>query len=68
VVVIMEATTTLLKAINTAMAPDWVLGVVSNLGSGTEHHMTTTRYGQVLDTVRSRRNKFEEKYLQGPAL
>jgi len=53
-----------LKAVNTSLTP-WRLGVVSNLGSGAEKVITHARYGQVLDTMRSRRNKLVENYADG---
>lgn len=48
-----------------AAVPGYRLGVTSNLGTGTERNVIGARYGRVLDTVRSRREKFTENYYAG---
>jgi hypothetical protein len=59
--------TTWLKAINAALGA-WQIGVVSNLGVGAQELVTNARFGRVLDTIRSRRDKFTEDYALGPAI
>lgn len=56
-----------LSAVNGALA-GWTLGVVSNIGPGTQRGVTHARYGRVLDTMRSRRDKFAESYIEGTSL
>lgn len=56
-----------LSAVNGAMA-GWTLGVTSNIGAGTQRGVTNARYGRVLDTMRSRRDKFAESYIAGASL
>lgn len=60
-------TDTFLSALQTAV-PGWELGVVSNVGTGEQRGVTHARYGRVLDTVRSRREKFLEEYVTGTTL
>jgi hypothetical protein len=60
-------TETLLRAINDAL-PDWRLGIVSNIGTGTERIVKNARYGRILDVIRSRRDKLPEDYIVGPNL
>lgn len=45
--------------------PGWTAGVVSNIGTGAERPITHLRVGKVIDTVRSRRDKFPEAYVEG---
>lgn len=52
----------MLDAFNVALGPDWHLGVVSDLGAGSAHTVTTVRVGRVLDTLRSRRSSLAEDY------
>jgi hypothetical protein len=59
---------TLLQAINAAFNDEWVLGVTSNIGAGVEHVVTRARYGRVYDTIRNRREKFDEAYTLGNPL
>lgn len=58
---------TLLKALQVAV-PGWVLGVVSDLGTGYENYVTHARYGRVIDTIRSRRNQLDEAHINGDSL
>jgi hypothetical protein len=52
---------TFLEDINTAADP-WQLGLVSNVGTGTEAFVTSVKVGRALDTLRSRRNALPEDY------
>lgn len=60
-------TDTLLTALQTSI-PGWELGVVSDVGTGEQRSVTHAKYGRVLDTVRSRREKFLEEYVTGTTL
>lgn len=60
-------TDTLLQDLND-WSPDWQLGITSNVGGGAERAVTNARYGRVLDTIRSRRDKFSEEYVTGTTL
>lgn len=51
-----------LDSVNETMAP-WQVGVVSKIGTGAQQRVTAVALGQVYDTIRSRREKFEENYL-----
>jgi hypothetical protein len=42
------------------------VGVVSDIGTGTYQPVTSVRVGRVLDTIRSRRNKFPEQHYTSP--
>lgn len=64
---IRDVTDDLLDAINAAV-PGYQLAITSDLGSGTERYVTNARYGRVMDTIRSRREKIPEDYIQGEAL
>ena len=59
--VVAAAAATMINAIN---ATESVLrvGIVSNLGIGAEHPVTSVRVGRVLDTLRSRRTSLDEGY------
>jgi hypothetical protein len=59
--------TTLLNALNAASG-NWKLGVVSNLGIGEENLVTHARIGRTMDTIRSRRTKIPEAYVDGEQL
>jgi len=59
---VLASVTTYLTALNAAMV-GYRLGVVSDLGSGTQHYVTNARVGQVLDTIRSRRRSIPENYV-----
>jgi hypothetical protein len=63
---IRDITDPFLDALNSAV-PGYRLGVVSNLGGGTERYVTHARYGRALDTIRSRRTKIPEGYITGEA-
>lgn len=54
-------TITFLNAINAAIS-DWDVGIVSDIGTGQARRVTGAKFGRVLDTMRSRRNKFTEEY------
>lgn len=54
----------MLDEFNTALGPDWRVGVVSDLGTGNAHRVTHVRVGRVLDTLRSRRSSLNEEYSQ----
>jgi hypothetical protein len=56
-----------LNAIN-AVSADWRVAVVSNVRAGAEHFVTHARIGRVLDTMRSRRAKLDEEYVDGSTL
>ena len=60
-------TETFLRAIQTSL-PGYELAIMSNIGAGTAHTVTHAAYGRVLDTIRSRRNKFTENYVEGQPL
>lgn len=62
------AATALCNALNTALAPDWVLGVVSEVGTGTSRQITHVSVGRVLDTIRSRRTSIVEAPVMGDPL
>jgi hypothetical protein len=47
--------------------PGWRVGVVSDLGAGTERPVTHVRVGRVYDTIRSRRRSLDEAYYSYPA-
>lgn len=64
---IATAATTFLNALNAAL-PGWKVGVVSNIGTGVSNAVTNVRVGRVIDTIRSRREKFAEDYQVGAAL
>jgi hypothetical protein len=44
--------------------PGWQPGLVSNVGAGAQALITRVRVGRVLDTIRSRRNKVVEEYIE----
>lgn len=52
---------TFITNLNQALYP-WRAGVVSNVGAGEERPITGVRVGLVMDTMRSRRDKFTEDY------
>jgi hypothetical protein len=56
-----NAAATYVNAINQAV-PGYRVGVVSDVGVGTYQPVTHVRVGRVLDTIRSRRNKFPEQH------
>jgi hypothetical protein len=58
---------TFLKALNESMV-DWQLAVMSDIGTGTVRTVTHAAYGRVLDTIRSRREKLPEAYIEGEPL
>lgn len=60
----LSAATQFVQACNTALAP-WHAGVVSDAGTGAQRTITHLRVGRVMDTMRSRRDKFEESYAEG---
>jgi hypothetical protein len=54
---------TFLDDVNEAMAP-WQVGVTSKIGAGAQQRVTHVALGQVFDTIRSRREKFDEAYIE----
>lgn len=60
-------TDTLLASIQGAI-PGYVLGVTSSIGSGAEQRVVNARYGRILDTIRSRRDKLPEDYVDAAPL
>jgi len=63
--VALNASRDFLVALNAAAGP-WHAGVVSNVGTGAQHPITGVRVGRVFDTIRSRRDKFDEDYRTVP--
>lgn len=51
----------LVQSINDAV-DGYMVGVTSDIGLGTQQPVTKVRVGRVLDTIRSRRNAFDEAY------
>ena len=60
------AVVTLLQGLNAAIGPNQVLGVVSNRRTGASNPVTEIAVGRVYDTIRSRRKKLEEDYIELP--
>jgi hypothetical protein len=60
--------TTMVNSIHTALAGDWRLAVVSNVGTGAVQVATHLSGGRVIDTIRSRRTSLDEDYQDGAAL
>lgn len=56
---------TMLTAIETAL-PGYQVAVMSDIGAGKAVPVTAVRVGQVLDTIRSRRDKLPEEYVTFP--
>lgn len=56
---------TFLQALNNAL-PGWQVGVVSDIGVGTEQPVINVRVGHVADTIRSRRTNIPELYATYP--
>jgi hypothetical protein len=54
-----------IQALN-AGVPGFDVGVTSNIGAGAQHPVTSVRVGRVLDTMRSRREGFDEGYMPWP--
>lgn len=61
------AASTLIEDINEAMDPYRVV-VMSDSGSGQRRIVRRVEVGRVLDTIRSRRRSFPERYVPGPAI
>jgi hypothetical protein len=61
------AATTMINALNAAI-PYGDVGVASDVGEGKFLPCTGVRVGRVLDTIRSRREKFAEEYVLGAAI
>ena len=53
----------LVQSINDAV-DGYMVGVTSDLGLGTQQPVTHVRVGRVLDTIRSRRNDFDEAHME----
>nr|CRY97497.1 hypothetical protein [uncultured prokaryote] len=58
-----DAGKTFLDDLNDAIA-GYSVGVTSNVGAGTQRIATSVRVGRVYDTIRSRRDKFTEEYIE----
>jgi hypothetical protein len=62
---ILQSSRAFVTQLNAALSP-WVASVVSNVGPGEQRTITGLKVGRVMDTIRSRREKFDEDYVIGP--
>lgn len=60
-----DAAVTLITDLNDAL-PNHLVGVTSDIGTGTERLVTHVRVGAVVDTIRSRRTSLDERYVERP--
>ena len=56
----------LVASLNTALGPNFILGVTSDRRTGAQNTVTSLAVGRVVDTIRSRRRSLEEDYLTAP--